>query len=186
VPRPATYNPALDYRCPILAEHKLRSKSTERHKTNSMRLLDSRRISYEVHEFPSDTHSAEGAAELLGVPACRVYKTLVVVREKGRPVLVMVPGDATLDLKLLARSIGDKKLRMASHREAEDITGLEVGGISTLALTGRGFDVYAHEDILSLPVVYVSAGRRGIDLGLRPSDLLEVTKAKPVAAVGAR
>ncbi len=151
-------------------------------KTNSMRLLDSRHIPYAVHQYDPLIHSAQDVAVILGVPARQVYKTLVVLRDKGRPMLMMVPGDAALDLTL-ATAIGEKKLRMARQQEAESLTGLKIGGISALALVGRGFDVYAHEAVVSLDVVYVSAGRRGIDLSLRPSDLLEVTRAQAVAAV---
>jgi len=149
-----------------------------KHKTNSMRMLESRRIPYQAHEFAADIHSADGVADVLGVPPSRVYKTLVVMRKGGRPLLVIVPGDRTLDLKLLAKAVGEKRLRMATHKEAEAITGLEVGGISALALFHKHFDVYADEAILSLSTVYVSAGRRGINLSLRPADLLQVTDAR--------
>jgi Cys-tRNA(Pro)/Cys-tRNA(Cys) deacylase len=147
-------------------------------KTNSMRLLESRGIAYQVHEFSSEVHSAEGVAEILGIPASHVYKTLVVMRQGGRPLLVMVPGDASLDLKRLARSAGEKKLRMATQKEAAELTGLQVGGISALALQHKRFDVYADEDILTLPRVYVSAGCRGIDLSLSPQELLQITGAR--------
>jgi len=153
---------------------------TAKQKTNSMRLLDARRVPYQAYEFSPDIHSAEGVAEVLGVPAAQVFKTLVVVRERGRPMLVMLPGGTALDLKLLAPAVGEKSLRMATHREAESITGLQVGGISALSLVAKGFDVYADEAILSLPEVYVSAGRRGTNLRMRPSDLLQVTKARTV------
>ena len=151
-----------------------------RQKTNSMRLLESRRISYRAHEFSLDVHSAEGVAEVLGVPANQVYKTLVVIRTHGRPLLVMVPGGKALDLKLLAKAAGEKRLRMATHNEAEALTGLQVGGISALCLLTKAFEVYADEAILDLPKVYVSAGRRGINLSLRPGDLLRVTRAHAV------
>lgn len=143
-------------------------------------MLESRRIPYQAHEFSADLHSAEDAAEALGVPLSQIYKTLVVMRPGGRPVLVMVPGDKALDLKLLARAVGQKKLCMATHREAEAHTGLEVGGISALALMRKRFDVYADEGILSLSRVYVSAGCKGINLSLLPGDLLRVTNARVV------
>jgi Cys-tRNA(Pro)/Cys-tRNA(Cys) deacylase len=149
-------------------------------KTHSMRLLESHGIPYSVHQFPSHVHSAAEVAEILGVPTGQVYKTLVVVRERGRPLLVLVPGDKALDLKLLAKAAGEKKLRMATHGEAEALTGLRVGGISALALLHKHFDLYADEAILSLPQVLVSAGRRGIDLSLQPDELVRVTKARLV------
>ena len=74
---------------------------------------------------------------------------------------------------------------MATHREAESLTGLEVGGISALGLLDKGFEVYADESILALREVYVSAGGRGINLGLNPEDLVRVTRARVVRAARA-
>jgi Cys-tRNA(Pro)/Cys-tRNA(Cys) deacylase len=155
-------------------------------KTNSMRLLESRHIPYQVHEFSNEIRSAKDAAQVMGAAPDHVFKTLVVLRERGRPLLVLVPGNQALDLKLLAKAIGEKKLHMATHKEAEALTGLEVGGISALALLNRGFDVIADEAILSLPQVYVSAGQRGINLSLRPQDLLQLTRARVAAVCGAQ
>jgi Cys-tRNA(Pro)/Cys-tRNA(Cys) deacylase len=152
-------------------------------KTNSMRLLESHNIAYQVHEFSPDIRSAQAVAEVFGIPPSQVYKTLVVVRQRGRPLLVMVPGNADLDLKLLAQAAGEKKLRMATYSEAQELTGLQVGGISALALTHKSFQVYADASILSLPTVYVSAGRRGIDLSLHPDDLLQITNARVATIV---
>jgi Cys-tRNA(Pro)/Cys-tRNA(Cys) deacylase len=153
-------------------------------KTNSMRLLESRHIAYQVHEFSGEIRSAEDAAQVMGAPPDHVFKTLVVLRERGRPLLVLVPGNKALDLKLLAKAAGEKKLHMATHKEAEALTGLEVGGISALALLNKGFDVYVDATIRSLPEVYVSAGTRGINLSLRSQDLLLVTRAKVAPVSG--
>jgi len=149
-------------------------------KTNSMRFLESRRIPYQASEFSAEIRSADEVAGVLGVPESQVYKTLVVLRERGRPLLVMVAGDQTLDLRMLAKEIGEKKLHMATHREAEELTGLEVGGISALSLLNKGFDVYADEAIASLEQVYVSAGCRGINLSLQAKDLVKATSARLV------
>ena len=149
-------------------------------KTNSMRILDARKVPYCVHEFSADVRSAEDAAEVMGVPSRWVYKTLVVKRERGRPLLVMVGGDQALNLKALAKAIDEKKLSMATHKEAEAITGLQVGGISALCLLNKGLQVYADDAIASCPEVHVSAGVRGVNLSLTPADLLRVTKARLV------
>ncbi len=153
------------------------------HKTNGMRTLEAHGIPYQAHAFACDVHSAEGVADVLGVHPSQVYKTLVVMRERGRPLLIMVPGNRELELKSLAAALGEKRLRMASHNEAERLTGLQVGGISALELLNRGFDIYADQDILSLAKVFVSAGRRGLNLSLRPHDLLLVTGARAIATV---
>jgi Cys-tRNA(Pro)/Cys-tRNA(Cys) deacylase len=149
-------------------------------KTNSMRLLESLDVAYQVHEFSDDIHSADGVAEALSVPVQQVYKTLVVLRERGKPLLVMLPGDSSLDLKELARQVGEKRLRMATYHEAEALTGLQVGGISALALVHKNFDVYADKAILSSATILVSAGVRGVNLSMHPSDLLRVTAARTV------
>ena len=149
-------------------------------KNNAMRMLEARGVPYETYTFPPETHSAEGVAQVVGLPASQVYKTLVVMRKQGKPLLVMIAGDRELDLKRLAKAVGEKKLRMASHKEAESLTGLEVGGISALALLNQGFDVYIDRAATRLKRVLVSAGRRGINLGIAVEDLLHVTKAKVI------
>ena len=151
-------------------------------KTNSMRLLEAHKIPYRAHEFSPEIRSADEVADVLGVPRDHVFKTLVVTREHGRPLLVMLAGDKSLDLKLLAKAVGEKKLSMANHRDAEALTGLEVGGISALCLLNKGFQVYADEAMQSLAEVYVSAGVRGINLSLASGDLLRATNARVVKA----
>jgi Cys-tRNA(Pro)/Cys-tRNA(Cys) deacylase len=152
-------------------------------KTQAMHVLDAKRIAYtaKVYDATRDFHSAGEAAALLGAAPDSVYKTLVVLREapgRPRPLLVMAPSHRQLDLRLLARSLGEKKLRMAGQREAESLTGLKVGGISALALLNKPFDVVIDEPARTLDRIHVSAGQRGIDLELRVEDLLAVTGAR--------
>ena len=151
-------------------------------RNNVTRLLDSRKIQYEVFEFPPEKHSAEETAELLGVPPEYVYKTLVVLREaKGKkPLLVMVPAGRELKLKTLALSLNEKKLKMASQREAEALTGLQVGGISALALLNKGFEVCLERLAVELPYIHISAGQRGANLRLSVPDLMTLTNSKLV------
>jgi len=152
-------------------------------KTNAIRLLDSRKVPYQAFTYSEAIHSAEGAAAALGVPVHEVYKTLVVLRERGRPLLVLVPGGQQLDLRRLARAVHEKKLRMATQREAESLTGLLVGSISALALLNRGFEVYIDSSACALEAIYVSAGQRGLNVRLRVADLMRLTGARPVEAV---
>ena len=91
-------------------------------------------------------------------------------------------GDRELDLKRLARAVGEKKLSMASYKEAESLTGLQVGGISALAVVNRGFDMYIDRAATRLSHVLVSAGCRGINLMLSVDDLIRITRAKVVDA----
>jgi Cys-tRNA(Pro)/Cys-tRNA(Cys) deacylase len=148
-----------------------------------MRVLDGSGVQYEVLEFPESVHSADGVADYLEIPLQEVYKTLVVERPGGgKPVLVMVAADRELDLKKLAAALGEKKLRMARHADAERLTGLQVGGISALALLNRGFQVCLDRPATGLKRMVVSAGQRGVNLGLAPADLLRVTAATVVDA----
>jgi Cys-tRNA(Pro)/Cys-tRNA(Cys) deacylase len=149
-------------------------------KTNAMRVLDSHKVAYEVHEYSPEIHSAVEAAHAMGAPVERVYKTLVVMRDapRARPLLVMVPGGHELDLRVLARFTGDKKLRMATQKEAESLTGLRVGGIGALALLNRGFEIWLDGAALDAERIFVNAGQRGVNLELRVDDLVRVTGAR--------
>ena len=155
-------------------------------RTMAMRVLDARRISYLVHRFPETIRDAKQVAATLGIPPSQVFKTLVVLREwtvQARPLLVMVPADREVNLRQFAQALGIKSVRMASHGQAEQLTGLKVGGISALALLNRPFDVYLDESALAFEQVLVSGGQRGIDLQLQVSDLLRVTGAQLVKAI---
>ena len=149
-------------------------------KLNSMRVLEGAGAAYEVYTFPDTIHSAEGVADHLGLPHARVFKTLVVERAAGKTLLVMVPGDHEIDMKKLASSVGEKKLAMASQKDAERLTGLKVGGISALALLNRGFSIYLDESALDWEQIVVSAGQRGINLLVGVQDLIRITGARTV------
>jgi Cys-tRNA(Pro)/Cys-tRNA(Cys) deacylase len=151
-------------------------------KTNSMRALDARKIPYQIFTFSPDIHSALGVAEAVGLPPQQVYKTLVVLRPQGKPMLIMIAGDRELDLKQVAQAVGEKKVRMASHNEAEALTGLQVGGISALALLNRPFEVFLDRPAGELSHLLVSAGKRGINLRLAVPDLIRITRARIIEA----
>lgn len=151
-------------------------------KLNSMRLLEQQKVDYITHEFPDTIHSADGVADYLGKPRDSVYKTLVVLPPAGKPMLVMVAGSRELDLKKLAKAVGAKKVQMASHKEAEQLTGLLTGGISALALLHKNFSVYLDQPALQLERILVSAGKRGVNLELPVQDLVQVTRAKVIEA----
>lgn len=154
-------------------------------KTNAMRLLDRRGIAYQAFEYDPEIHSAAEAASAYGAPVAHVYKTLVLLRDAGRPLILMVRGDREVDLPLLARSIGAKSVRMAPHGEAERLTGLRVGGIGALALLDRPFDVFIDRGAAELEHIYVNPGRRGINIRLRLADLVTLTGAVQVDATTA-
>ena len=156
-------------------------------KTHAMRVLEAKGVPYRatMYDASGAFHSGEEAAALVGAPAECVYKTLVVLREgapRARPLMVMVRVDAEVDLKLLATATGDKKLRMATQREAEQLTGMRVGGISALALRRPTFEVLLDDAARQFAQIHVSAGARGIDLELAVGDLVAVTGARFVLA----
>jgi Cys-tRNA(Pro)/Cys-tRNA(Cys) deacylase len=154
-------------------------------KTNAIRLLDARKVSYEALTYDSDIHSAVAVAEALGVPPEQVYKTLVVLNEEpgSRPLLVMIAGPDELDHRLLARSLGVKATRMAPQREAERLTGLLVGGIGALALVNKPFEPCIERAALSYEWVLVNGGRRGLNLRVGVEELIRLTGARVVDAV---
>ncbi len=154
-------------------------------KNNVTRLLDSRKIAYTTTEYDgTQFHSAEAVARLIGVPDVQLYKTIVVLREdKARkPLLVMVAANREIDLRKLAASLGEKKLRIAKHDEAEALTGLQVGGISALALLSKPFEVCLDRPALEIEHIHFSGGQRGLDVQLAVEDLTALTKAKVVDA----
>ena len=158
-------------------------------KTNAARLLEARGIGHRVRVYDADGafHSADEAAGLLGASGGSVLKTLVILRERAgraKPLLVLVPSDRQVDLKRLGQALGEKRLRMASQREAETLTGLKVGGISALAVRPGAFEVLVDASAANLEQVHVSAGTRGIDLELALRDFLAVTGGRLVDAAG--
>ncbi len=151
----------------------------------AVRMLEQRGIAHEVHAFNAAIRSADQVAAEVGMAPHLVYKTLVVEQDppKGKPFLVMAPSSVELDLRLLAATLGLKKLRMATHRDAERVTGLQVGGIGALALTGKGFPALIDERALSESHILVSAGQRGMDVRIAVPDLVALTNARPVRLI---
>ena len=158
-------------------------------KLNSMRLLEQHKIPYELIEYPDDMRDAEEIAEVIGAPPFLVYKTLVVEPEggvgqsTGKPFLVMIAANRHLDLKRLAAVAGAKKVRMASHADAEALTGLKVGGISALALTHKNWIVFLDQPATEHQHILISAGQRGMDLRVPTMALVGLVHAR-IAEVG--
>ena len=153
--------------------------AAKRKKLNSMRLLDAKSISYEVHTYDKTIRDAALVAEAVGFSADEVYKTLVAVAPSARkPVLVMLPSNMQLNLKRLAKAMGEKKVALASHADAERLTGLKVGGISALALTHKRWDVYLDRRTEALEHIVISAGQRGLQLRVATAALAELLGCK--------
>jgi Cys-tRNA(Pro)/Cys-tRNA(Cys) deacylase len=148
-------------------------------KNNVTRLLDSRRVKYTVYETPVEKLGALETARFLDAPPETVFKTIVVTREKPKkPLLAVVPGPCNVDLKLLASAVGEKKIYLPTEREAEQLTSLQAGGISPLALINRGFQVVIDSSADDYPEIHISGGQRGLNIKLPVSALIELTKAR--------
>jgi Cys-tRNA(Pro)/Cys-tRNA(Cys) deacylase len=148
-------------------------------KNNVTRMLDAKSIKFSAFVLPAEKLGALEAAEFLGVDPSKMFKTLVAIRPQGgKAILAMVPGTEELDLKALAKAVGEKKIKLSTHKEAEQLTRLQTGGISPLALLNRGFQIVIdlsaneHEDII------ISGGQRGLNVQLAPDDLIKITQAK--------
>ena len=148
---------------------------------NVTRFLDARKVKYSAHELPVEKLGALEAAQFMYVPPRQVFKTIVTTREKGRPVLALIPGPHVVDLKLLATFLGEKKMHLPSEREAEQLTGLQAGGISPLALINKGFLVVIDSTAQSFEEVYISGGQRGLNIQIPLIDLVKLTNARLAA-----
>ncbi|MBL8099712.1 MAG: hypothetical protein JNK81_11045 [Anaerolineales bacterium] len=145
---------------------------------NVTRFLDSRKIKYIAHELPAEKIGAVEAAQILNVPEAQVFKTIVTVREKGKSVLAVIPGDRSVDLKSLASFLGEKKMSLPTQNEAEKLTGLQAGGISPLALINKGFQVVIDSACETYKEIYISGGQRGVNIQIGVDDLIQLVNAK--------
>lgn len=142
-------------------------------------------VKFNVHKYDHDPASESyglEAADALGVDPARVYKTLIAASDQNRLVAALVPVACQLDLKALASAVGSKRAVMADLAEAERSTGYVAGGISPLGQR-KPLRTVIDETALGFDTVYVSAGRRGLDIELSPSDLVRLCKAQtaPIA-----
>ncbi|MHC5537999.1 Cys-tRNA(Pro) deacylase [Singulisphaera rosea] len=156
-------------------------------KTNAVRRLDTLGILYQLREYEVDPEdlAAESVARKVGLPAEQVFKTLVVRGDKHGVCLAVVPGDAQLDLKAIAKSTGDKKVEPVSLKEVEPLTGYIRGGVTALACK-KVYPVYADETIELFEVISISAGMRGLQIILAPGDYLRAVAAKIVPIAKAK
>lgn len=136
-------------------------------------------VAYHVHEY---THHPKAhsygleAAEKLGLDPARVMKTLVVETDTRELVVAVLPVSSTLNLKAMAKAVGAKKVALADVRLVERTTGHVVGGVSPLGQRKR-LRTAIDASAATYPTVYVSGGRRGLDLELAPADLIALTAA---------
>lgn len=146
---------------------------------NITRMLDANKVPYQAFELPTEKLGALESAHLLNVSPEIVYKTIVILRDKPKkPVLAVVPGPAEVDLKALARALDEKKVHLPTEREAEQITGLQAGGISPLALINKGFTIIMDDSAQQHAEIHISGGQRGLNLRLPVEALVKLTHAR--------
>ena len=149
-------------------------------RTRAIAVAEQARVRFRLFEYEHDPgESAYGleVAEKLGVDLARVFKTLIVEID-GNPLVAIVPVQSELDLRALG-----KRVTMAKPADAERITGYVTGGISPLGLR-KQLPTLLDQSAVAFETVYVSAGRRGLELEIAPRDLLRLTggEARQIAA----
>lgn len=157
-------------------------------KTNAARTLDRLGIDYRLAHYPvgkQHLNAAEVAAAV-GLPPAQVFKTLVARGDRSGPLFAVVPADAELDLKRLARASDNRSVSLVPLREVTALTGYVRGGTTVLAAK-KPFPAYLDASAQAQPQLVVSAGQRGLQLVLAPADYLRATGAPlaPLAALAA-
>lgn len=147
-------------------------------KTNAVRLLDDMNVQYELRNYEVDANdlAAETVAAKLGLPPNQVFKTLLVKGDGQAACFAVIPGDAELDLKALARVSGNRKAEMAPLKDVQPLTGYIRGGVTALAAK-KPFPVYLDESARSFDRISISAGARGTQILIAPGDYIRITGA---------
>jgi Cys-tRNA(Pro)/Cys-tRNA(Cys) deacylase len=150
-------------------------------KTNGARFLESLGIAFELREYEVDPNdlTALTVAKKIGMPAEQVFKTLITTDGKGAHVFAVVPGDAELDFKKLARVAGLRRAEMVPLKDVQTLTGYIRGGV-TIFGAKKPFPVWVDETVLLFDQISVSAGTRGTQLILSPDDYLRAARTMGV------
>ncbi len=152
-------------------------------KTNVMRVLDSRKISYESHTYEQDaTMTGEEIAGILNEDPAKVFKTLVTQGKSGAYYVFVVPVEAELDLKKAAKASGEKAISMIKQKDLLPLTGYVHGGCSPIGMK-KQFPTFIHETVAGYDKIFVSAGKVGYQIELSPNDLMNVTGCKTADVV---
>lgn len=150
--------------------------------TPAVKAAEKAGIRFQVHAYEHDpNHSSFGmeAAEKLGVPAERVFKTLVVMLEGRGLAVAVVPVSSQLDLKAFAKAVKVKKVTMAEAKSVERSTGYVLGGVSPLGQK-KPLMTLIDRSATGFPTLFVSAGRRGLEIELAADDLMALLNARYV------
>ena len=148
-------------------------------KTNVMRLLDGKKITYFSHTYtPNPAMTGEDIANILNEPPARVFKTLVTQGKDGISHYVfIVPVNSELDLKKAAKAVGEKSVAMIKQKELLPLTGYIHGGCSPIGMK-KQFPTFIHETALQYETIFISAGKVGCQIELKPKDLMSIIKCE--------
>jgi Cys-tRNA(Pro)/Cys-tRNA(Cys) deacylase len=147
-------------------------------KTNAARILEGLSIPFTLQEYEVDPEdlSAINVAKKIGLPVEQVFKTLLTTTGPNQFVFAVIPGDAELDFKKLARAAGARKAEMVSLKDVQPLTGYIRGGVTVFGAK-KDFPVFVDETIELFDVISVSAGHRGVQVLLSPQDYLRAAEA---------
>lgn len=148
--------------------------------TPAIKIATKAGIVFRIHDYEHDPNAesyGEEAAIKLGINPERVFKTLVTMSDSKQFFVALVPVNTSLNIKQLAKATSQKKITMASQQDAERITGYVVGGVSPLGQKKR-LTTVIDSSALNYDTIYVSAGRRGLEIELAPDDLAGITQAQ--------
>ena len=147
-------------------------------KTNAARLLDKAKITYNLitYEFDENDLAAQHVADSLGQDIACVFKTLVLHGDKTGYIVCVIPGNMEVDLKALAKVSANKKVEMIPMKDLLQVTGYIRGGCSPIGMKKR-FPTYFHSTANDHEMIYVSAGVRGLQIQIAPSDLISFVQA---------
>lgn len=153
-------------------------------KTNALRIIGQAGIDFEVREYSlsMDEFTAERVADLVGMPADQVFKTLVAVGERNGPCFAVIPANTELNLKALASAHGERKIRLASLKEVLPLTGYQRGAVTAIGAK-KPYPVYLDEVAELFPEIAISAGANGVQVVLATKAYVRLTDAKitPIA-----
>ena len=147
-------------------------------KTNVCRVLDQKKIAYELHSYDADPAlTGVDIAGILGEPVECVFKTLVTIGKTGEHYVFVVPVKEELDLKKAAKAAGEKSIEMIKQKDLLPLTGYVHGGCSPIGMK-KAFKTFMHETAVGFEKVFVSAGKVGFQIEINPNDLMKVANIK--------
>jgi len=146
-------------------------------KTNVMRILDQKKISYKVYEYNPDETVGENVAKLIGRDTESTFKTLVTVANTKTYFVFVVPVDCSLDLKKAAKTVKVKSIEMIKQKALLPLPGSVHGGCSPLGMKKR-FHTVLHESALTFEKIAFSAGKRGMQVEMSPTELIDFIGAE--------